>query len=66
MIIMYTTGCPHCKTLASRLEANNIPYEPCSDMDIMRDKGFSAVPMLELEDGTIMNFTEALKWVNGQ
>ena len=61
-VILYSTGCPMCTLLKRNLDAKNIPYETCSDVDLMKSKGFTAVPMLEV-DGSIMNANEALKWV---
>lgn len=61
-VILYSTGCPMCTLLKRNLDVKNIPYEICSDVDLMKSKGFTAVPMLEV-DGGIMNANEALKWV---
>ena len=37
-------------------------YEKVSDVEIMKQKGFMSVPMLEV-DGNIMNYLEAINWV---
>jgi hypothetical protein len=49
-----------------KLDKKNINYEVCEDMDEMLSLGIKAAPMLQVEDGTILNFTDAVKWVNMQ
>lgn len=65
MIIFYTTYCPQCKVLEKKLKEKNIPYQSRSNIDEMIIKGFTRVPVLEV-DGTIYNFKEAIDWVNSQ
>jgi glutaredoxin len=62
-VILYSTGCPNCKLLEAKLKQNNIAYQKVDDIDIMEQKGFMAVPMLEIGDKT-MNFTQANTWIN--
>lgn len=62
-ITLYSIGCPPCKTLESLLDKRDIDYELVTDEDIMNKKGFTKVPMLEV-DGEIMNYSEAFKWIN--
>jgi len=45
-----------------KLDEKKVVYEECNDMDIMMEKNFMSVPVLEV-DGEIMNFNEAIKWV---
>lgn len=63
MIKMYSTHCPHCNTLQILLNKKGIEYEVCEDMDIMEEKGFMSVPMLETEEKT-MNYDEAILWLS--
>ncbi len=63
MVKMYTTGCPRCNVLKKKLDEKGVQYEMITDKDIMMSKGFSVVPILEV-DGGIMDFTEAIKWIN--
>lgn len=60
---MYTTGCPRCNVLKKKLDEKGIQYEMITDKDIMISKGFSVVPILEVDD-RIMEFAEAVKWIN--
>lgn len=63
MIIMYSTHCPKCLILEKKLNAAGIDYNICEDEALMKEKGFDFMPVLEV-DGQIMNFGEAVKWVN--
>ena len=63
MITLYTIDCPKCKILEKKLEQANIEYETCKDTNIMAEKGFDFMPVLDV-DGQVMNFGEAVKWVN--
>lgn len=64
-IILYSTGCPKCKILESRLNAKNIPYDKNTDTDEMIKLGFQNVPKLKVDDA-ILDFGEAVKWVNNR
>ena len=65
MIKLYTTHCPQCRALESKLEKKSIQYDSCDDTEVMKQLGFKAAPMLEV-DGQYMNFSQAIKWVNAQ
>lgn len=64
-VVLYTVGCSKCKVLSMKLDKKKIPHEVCTDIEIMKGMGFTQAPMLEV-DGKIMNFTEAVEWVNNQ
>lgn len=63
MVILYSTGCPKCQVLKSKLDSKNISYEVFDDKDKMINKGFTNVPILEV-DGEIMDFKKAVEWIN--
>lgn len=63
-IILYSTGCPKCKILETKMSQKNINYEVNNDVDLMQEKGFTTLPMLDV-DGEMMDFGSAVKWVNG-
>ena len=65
MIKLYTTHCPQCRALETKLDKKNIQYEVCDDTEIMLSKGFKAAPILEV-NGEYLNFASAIKWVNNQ
>ena len=62
-IILYTTHCPKCRILETKLKAKNIEYQVVTDAEVMIDKGFMSSPMLEIDD-IVMDFSQANKWVN--
>ena len=61
-IVMYSSGCPRCKTLKKKLDDAGVQYETFTDIQKMIDMGFTDVPVLEV-DGQRMQFTDAIKWV---
>lgn len=65
MIILYTTYCPKCKVLESKLNKKNIKYNICEDINIIQNKGITALPALEINN-EILTFKDAVNWVNNQ
>lgn len=63
MLVLYTIGCLKCDILEEKLNNKNINFTICNDQDVMREKGITTLPMLEV-DGNLMNFKEANDWVN--
>ena len=64
-VILYEHGCPRCKVLKSKLDQKGIEYENISDVEVMKAKGFTEAPKLEVE-GKIMDFKEAVEWIGEQ
>lgn len=64
MITMYSTGCPRCKILEEKLRDKNIDFSIVSDEEIMKKKGIDMIPVLELENGQMLSFGQAVKWIN--
>lgn len=64
-IILYSTGCPKCKILESKLNAKNIQYDKNTDTDEMIRLGFQTVPKLKVDD-ELLDFGEAVKWINNR
>lgn len=62
-VVLYTTGCPRCKVLESKLESASVSYEKSSDFDKLEAEGFSAAPVLMVDD-KVFDFKEAIDWVN--
>ena len=60
---LYTTGCPKCRVLETKLGMKNVEVEKVSDPEIIRQKGILSVPVLEVE-GKLFSFLEANKYVN--
>ena len=62
-ITLYSTHCPKCMVLEKKLQQKGISYEEINDVNVMTEKGYMSVPMLEV-DGVSMDFNEAVKWIN--
>ena len=65
MINLYTTHCPKCMVLENKLKAKNIEYNEISDVNIIAEKGYFTVPMLEV-DNEVMDFVDANAWLNNK
>ena len=65
-VILYTTHCPRCEVLKTKLEQKNISYKEETDVGKMLEMGIMSVPMLSVNGASVMNFTDAIKWVNEQ
>lgn len=61
-VTFFSTNCPRCKVLKSKLDAKNIKYTIVSDKDEMIKRGFESAPMLDV-DGEIMTYTKAVAWL---
>lgn len=64
-VIFHSTKCPKCKVLELKMKKKNIDYEENNDVSLMISKGIMSAPCLEI-DGEILDFTNAVKWVNNQ
>lgn len=62
-VVLYSTNCPRCRVLETKLAQKNIDYHVVDDVDKMLNLGMTEVPQLEV-DGVRMSFSEAVKWVN--
>ena len=66
MIIIYTTEtCPRCSVLKTKLQNKNIKYFENHDITEMKKLGIMSVPYM-MVDGQLMDFGEAVSWVNAQ
>lgn len=64
-IILYSTGCPKCNVLKSKLDSQKIQYELVTDVDQMKNKGFMSAPILQVDDD-YYSFGEAVKYLNNR
>lgn len=64
-VVLYSTHCPKCKVLETKMKQKNVEYVEIDDINAMLAKGIKSAPYLEV-DGTLMDFNEAVKWVNEQ
>ena len=61
-VTFYSNGCPRCNILQQKLDEKGVMYEKVSDVEIMKQKGFMSVPMLEVDE-KIMTYVEAINWI---
>lgn len=64
-IILYSTGCPLCKVLKSKLDEKGIAYEENNSIDEMQALGITQVPMLKVNE-ELYAFKQAVDWVNNK
>lgn len=62
-MVLYSTHCPKCNVLEKKLKQKNISYEEVNDIEIMKEKGYLTVPILEV-DGISMDFKTASDWIS--
>ena len=60
-VVLYTTHCPKCRVLETKLKQKGIEYKEIADTAVMQEKGFEFVPVLEV-DGVTYEFRAAVKW----
>lgn len=61
-IILHSTNCPKCKVLETKLKQKNIEYTENNNVNLMLEKGFTTVPMLEV-DGEVMDYKSAFNYI---
>ena len=64
-IVLYSTGCPKCTVLEKKLTDKGVSYAINRDVDEMINIGIESIPVLKV-DGELLNFADAIKWVNEQ
>lgn len=64
-IVMFSTGCPMCRVLRSKLDAKHIEYDVNTSIEDMEALGLTSVPAL-MVDGKLLVQADAIKWVNQQ
>lgn len=62
-VILFSTGCPKCKVLESKLKNKRVNFQKNVDTDTMKKMGLTSVPVLRV-NGKLLNFLEANNWVN--
>lgn len=62
-IILYSTHCPKCKVLKSKLVEKSIDFTENNSIDDMIGLGITQAPILSV-DGSLLEFKDAVAWVN--
>jgi glutaredoxin-related protein len=65
MVTLYSTHCPRCRVLETKLTQKNIEFNVVTDVNKMESLGIQSVPILKVDD-ELLNFTDAIAWVNKQ
>lgn len=61
-IILYSTDCPKCKVLKTKMNEKGIKYKENKSIDEMLKLGIKSAPVLSV-DGKMMDFKSALTYV---
>lgn len=64
MTLYSTISCPMCKMLATKMDEKGIRYEKVVDEDVLASKNIMHVPILETDDGRMMDLAEAMFYIN--
>lgn len=62
-IVLYSTGCPKCNVLKSKLNKAGIKYTIVSDTNKILETGFNVVPILKVGDDFLL-FKQANDYLN--
>ena len=63
MIVYSNSSCPKCKVLKMKMDKANLTYDVNENIEEMQELGIKSLPYLQLEDGTLLNFGEAVKHI---
>lgn len=65
---LYTTHCPKCKVIEKKMALKGIEYEEEDNIDeimkVAAKAGVNSAPLLETDDGRVLNFAEANRLLN--
>ena len=62
-MILYSTNCPKCRILKSKLDEIKAEYTIVTDEEDMIKKGLTTVPVLELDNGQRLSFVAAMAYL---
>lgn len=66
-VTIYTTAnCPKCRVLKMKMDKKGIIYEEIdgASSNFIAEKGITEAPVIQIDNGDLMNFSEANKWIN--
>lgn len=65
MITVYTKeNCPKCKILKQKLKQKGVEYKEESNVDLLLAMGIDFLPVLQVDDGPLLNYKQAVEFVN--
>lgn len=62
-VVLYSTGCPKCEVLKTKLATKQIEFAENTSVDDMIALGLTYAPALSV-DGELMDFSTAIRWIN--
>lgn len=63
MTVYSKSTCPNCRMLKMKLDKAGIEYIVNENEEEMKDLGIKSLPYLQLDDGTLLNLGEAVKYI---
>lgn len=66
MIVYSSSTCPKCKVLKMKLDKAGVKYTVNENIEDMEMLGIKSIPYLQLDNGTLLDFAEAVKYANAQ
>lgn len=66
MVLYSSSTCPKCKVLKMKLEKAGIKYTVNENIEDMQLLGIKTIPYLQTDEGTLLDFGEAVKYANGK
>ena len=63
-IIFYSTHCPKCKVIETKLKRAGLEYTEVDNVEEMLGLGIRTAPMLKV-DGKMLDFSEANRFLKG-
>lgn len=63
MILYTTTTCPRCNVVKVKMNQANLSYEVSTDIEQMEKLKIKQVPMLQLDDGTLLDFSGIIAYL---
>lgn len=64
-ITLFTTHCPKCRILETKLKQKGIEYIECDDIEKMKGFKILSAPILKVDE-EILDFNSAIKWINSR
>lgn len=62
-LVLYTTECPKCNVLKTKLDEKKMAYYENNVIEEMTELGIMSIPMLSV-DGKLLDFIQANQWIN--
>lgn len=63
MTVYSKSTCPNCRMLKMKLDKAGIEYIVNENEEEMKELGIKSLPYLRLDDGTLLNLGEAVKYI---